>query len=188
MPRPGDAPPVLVLLHPRTWVRLRTPQVYKATAQPIVDSILEGYNGTVFTCGAGPSSLALRVSLTCGVVRTRTFACRYGQTGTGKTYTMEGAQEPHLRGVIPRAFDHIFDFIQGGNHGGSQFLVSATSGAVCDGATRARCPTTHTCALHRSHCSGRRGRCACLFSRYTMRMCATCSPATPAVPWMCTRT
>jgi len=78
---------------------------------------------------AAPSSLALRMYLSCRLVRTRMLACRYGQTGTGKTYTMEGAQEPHLRGVIPRAFDHIFDFIQGGNNSGSQFLVRADSGA-----------------------------------------------------------
>ena len=38
-------------------------QVYKETAFPIVESVLEGYNGTIFA---------------------------YGQTGTGKTFTMEG--------------------------------------------------------------------------------------------------
>eukprot|EP00965_Chrysotila_dentata_P165414 5462814-Pleurochrysis_carterae.AAC.5 len=30
---------------------------------------------------------------------------RYGQTGTGKTFTMEGMNDPpELRGIIPRAF------------------------------------------------------------------------------------
>lgn len=42
-------------------------QVYADAAKPIVISVLEGYNGTVFA---------------------------YGQTGTGKTHTMEGRDEP----------------------------------------------------------------------------------------------
>jgi len=37
--------------------------VYDEAVRPIVDSVLQGFNGTVFA---------------------------YGQTGTGKTYTMEG--------------------------------------------------------------------------------------------------
>ena len=37
--------------------------VYEQTARPLVDSVLEGFNGTIFA---------------------------YGQTGTGKTFTMEG--------------------------------------------------------------------------------------------------
>ncbi len=39
----------------------------------------------------------------------------YGQTGTGKTYTMEGFQysghHPE-RGIVPRAMEHIFRFIE----------------------------------------------------------------------------
>lgn len=114
--------------------------VYNSVCRPIVDSVLEGYNGTIFA---------------------------YGQTGTGKTYTMEGSatrrpssrrssdskavstrqaadsalsqttdttvvgastssagskkettkKSDHQiggnesRGVIPRAFEHIFDHI-----------------------------------------------------------------------------
>ena len=61
-------------------------QVYDEVAFPIVDSIFQGYNGTVFA---------------------------YGQTGCGKTYTMMGVvSDPDLRGVIPNAFAHIFGFIQ----------------------------------------------------------------------------
>lgn len=52
--------------------------VYKNTAFSIVESVLEGYNGTVFA---------------------------YGQTGTGKTFTMEGKESPpELNGIIPRTF------------------------------------------------------------------------------------
>ena len=59
--------------------------LYEQTAKPIVDSVLEGYNGTVFA---------------------------YGQTGTGKTHTMDGGAGDIERGIIPKAFDHIFNAIQ----------------------------------------------------------------------------
>lgn len=36
----------------------------------------------------------------------------YGQTGTGKTYTMAGnADVPEQRGIIPNSFAHVFDHI-----------------------------------------------------------------------------
>ncbi len=36
----------------------------------------------------------------------------YGQTGTGKTYTMEGERvEPEKRGIIPNSFAHVFGHI-----------------------------------------------------------------------------
>lgn len=36
----------------------------------------------------------------------------YGQTGTGKTFTMEGVRTvPELRGIIPNSFAHIFGHI-----------------------------------------------------------------------------
>ncbi len=35
----------------------------------------------------------------------------YGQTGTGKTYTMEGDLEGELRGIIPRTVEDIFTYI-----------------------------------------------------------------------------
>lgn len=36
----------------------------------------------------------------------------YGQTGTGKTYTMVGEKSsPELRGIIPNSFAHIFGYI-----------------------------------------------------------------------------
>jgi hypothetical protein len=36
----------------------------------------------------------------------------YGQTGTGKTWTMSGySMDPELRGIIPNTFEHIFDRI-----------------------------------------------------------------------------
>lgn len=59
--------------------------IYNETARPIVDKVLQGYNGTIFA---------------------------YGQTGTGKTYTMSGAKtSPQLRGIIPNTFAQIFGHI-----------------------------------------------------------------------------
>ncbi|XP_053952591.1 kinesin-like protein KIF3A [Anastrepha obliqua] len=59
--------------------------LYVDTARPIVEKVLEGYNGTIFA---------------------------YGQTGTGKTYTMSGNPEsPQTKGIIPNAFAHIFGHI-----------------------------------------------------------------------------
>lgn len=59
--------------------------VYNETARPIVDKVLAGYNGTILA---------------------------YGQTGTGKTFTMEGVRtEPELKGIIPNSFAHVFGYI-----------------------------------------------------------------------------
>lgn len=70
-------------------------KIYTDTGYPIVESVLEGYNGTIFA---------------------------YGQTGTGKTFTMEGKDEPTaLRGIIPRTFEQIFFGIE--QHPDRQFLV-----------------------------------------------------------------
>ena len=50
-----------------------------------MQNVLEGYNGTIFA---------------------------YGQTGTGKTFTMEGDRSvPELKGIIPNSFAHIFGSI-----------------------------------------------------------------------------
>lgn len=55
---------------------------YDDTGYAIVESVLDGYNGTIFA---------------------------YGQTGTGKTFTMVGPDDnEELYGVIPRTFEHIF--------------------------------------------------------------------------------
>lgn len=117
-------------------------EIYNEVCKPIVDGILEGYNGTIFA---------------------------YGQTGTGKTYTMEGSSQHSLSntnfkqltssaqqtkvdhqlklekrgssaldnsksdtslngndsiGIIPRAFEQIFDYIE--KHPQIQFLIRAS--------------------------------------------------------------
>lgn len=73
-------------------------EVFNDTALPIIQSTLEGYNGTIFA---------------------------YGQTGTGKTHTMEGKDEPEdLRGIIPNTFQRIFKEIEQGS--GSDYMVRAS--------------------------------------------------------------
>ncbi|RVE49073.1 hypothetical protein evm_006319 [Chilo suppressalis] len=73
--------------------------IYIQTASPIVEEVLRGYNGTIFA---------------------------YGQTGTGKTYTMAGANAaPELRGIIPNSFAHIFSHIAKANDD-EKFLVCVT--------------------------------------------------------------
>lgn len=55
--------------------------VYERTAFRLVESVLEGYNGTIFA---------------------------YGQTGCGKTHSMVGKlDDQHLHGLIPRSFTHV---------------------------------------------------------------------------------
>ena len=53
----------------------------------------------------------------------------YGQTGTGKTYTMEGFNKDgnvENRGVIPRAIEQIFSYIQRNASPRMRFLVRAS--------------------------------------------------------------
>ncbi|XP_022731716.1 kinesin-like protein KIN-5D [Durio zibethinus] len=65
--------------------------LFDLAVSPIVNEVLEGYNCTIFA---------------------------YGQTGTGKTYTMEGGSRkkngdfPSDAGVIPRAVKQIFDILE----------------------------------------------------------------------------
>lgn len=74
-------------------------EVYDETAFPLIESVIEGYNGTIFA---------------------------YGQTGCGKTHTMLGIKEdPEQKGIIPHAFDHIFGFIDE-KEGNTKFLVRAS--------------------------------------------------------------
>ncbi|XP_015874209.3 kinesin-like protein KIN-5D [Ziziphus jujuba] len=69
-------------------------ELYEQAVSPIVNEVLEGYNCTIFA---------------------------YGQTGTGKTYTMEGGSRkkngefPSDAGVIPRAVKQIFDILEAQN-------------------------------------------------------------------------
>ena len=73
-------------------------EIYEQCAFSLIESVLEGYNATIFA---------------------------YGQTGTGKTYTMEGIKNNEEdKGIIPRVFDHIFNTIEGTSM--TKFLVSCS--------------------------------------------------------------
>jgi kinesin family protein 5 len=56
-------------------------------ARPIIDSVLEGFNGTIFA---------------------------YGQTSSGKTHTMQGPNidNVELQGIIPRMVRTVFNRIE----------------------------------------------------------------------------
>lgn len=74
-------------------------QIFDETAKTIVDSVLQGYNGTIFA---------------------------YGQTGTGKTHTMEGVVgNEELQGIMPKAFKYLFERVSAWPED-SEFLVKAS--------------------------------------------------------------
>jgi hypothetical protein len=77
-------------------------EVYETTAKPAVISILQGYNSTIFA---------------------------YGQTGTGKTFTMEGFtynSSDIQRGIIPRSIEEIFNYIESFSSNDTKFMVRAS--------------------------------------------------------------
>lgn len=71
--------------------------LYDEVVRPLVSSVLEGFNGCVFA---------------------------YGQTGTGKTFTMRGDNDSENQGVIPRAFEQIWAHINRAQN--MNFLVEAS--------------------------------------------------------------
>ena len=80
-------------------------QVYDEVAYPLVESVISGYNGTIFA---------------------------YGQTGCGKTHTMMGPEienaNPDDLGIIPNSFENIFEEVRIGSEGdeGKEYLVQAS--------------------------------------------------------------
>lgn len=76
--------------------------MYENTAKSAVMSVFEGYNATLLA---------------------------YGQTGTGKTYTMEGfssgLNDPN-KGIIPRSMEEIFKFIENSSNKSKTFMVRAS--------------------------------------------------------------
>ncbi|XP_065153419.1 kinesin-like protein KIF11 [Paramisgurnus dabryanus] len=79
--------------------------VYRSVVCPILDEVILGYNCTVFA---------------------------YGQTGTGKTFTMEGERSPNeeftweedpLAGIIPRTLHQIFEKL---SSNGTEFSVKVS--------------------------------------------------------------
>ncbi|EAR93752.2 kinesin motor catalytic domain protein (macronuclear) [Tetrahymena thermophila SB210] len=60
--------------------------VFEIVASPVIESVMAGYNGTIFC---------------------------YGQTSSGKTFTMEGPDDVNqeTKGLIPRMMDRVFETI-----------------------------------------------------------------------------
>ena len=72
--------------------------IYNFGVKGIINSVLDGYNGTVLA---------------------------YGQTGSGKTFTMQGdMSNPLNHGIIPRMIDHVFEFIH--SQEGSEFMIKVS--------------------------------------------------------------
>ncbi|KAI1890554.1 hypothetical protein AGOR_G00154880 [Albula goreensis] len=98
--KPGatEEPPKQFTFDGAYFIHQSTEQMYNEIAYPLVEGVTEGYNGTIFA---------------------------YGQTGSGKSFTMQGVAEPAAqRGIIPRAFEHIFESIQCAEN--TKFLVRAS--------------------------------------------------------------
>lgn len=62
-----------------------TQQIYNEQVKNIVESCFSGYNGTIFA---------------------------YGQTASGKTFTMHGDRENYTHGIIPYAVKDMFRLIE----------------------------------------------------------------------------
>ncbi|CAN8010888.1 unnamed protein product, partial [Ixodes pacificus] len=99
-PADRGAPPKCFTFDGAYDVDSTTEQIYFDIVYPIVESVSEGYNGTVFA---------------------------YGQTGCGKSFSMQGCRLPQQskqKGIIPRAFEHIFEAIAAAD--ASKYLVHAS--------------------------------------------------------------
>ncbi|XP_076450542.1 osmotic avoidance abnormal protein 3-like isoform X2 [Babylonia areolata] len=97
-PEDPKAPPKMFTFDGSYYTESTTETIYNDIAYPLVEGVTEGYNGTIFA---------------------------YGQTGCGKSYTMQGVTEPATqRGIIPRAFDHIFETV--GVTDNCRFLIHAS--------------------------------------------------------------
>lgn len=74
-------------------------EVYSNGPLQIIESVMEGFNGTIFT---------------------------YGQVSSGKTYTMFGDQtDPEKMGIIPRVICTIFDMIDSAEES-AEFLIKVS--------------------------------------------------------------
>ncbi|XP_036112583.1 kinesin-like protein KIF17 isoform X1 [Molossus molossus] len=97
-PGAADEPPKQFTFDGAYYVDHVTEQIYNEIAYPLVEGVTEGYNGTIFA---------------------------YGQTGSGKSFTMQGLPDPSSqRGIIPRAFEHVFESVQCAEN--TKFLVQAS--------------------------------------------------------------
>lgn len=61
-------------------------EIFEETAESIVDSVMKGFNGTILA---------------------------YGQTSSGKSFTMQGViEDQRLKGIMPRMMDQVFSIVE----------------------------------------------------------------------------
>lgn len=81
----------------------RQHEVFDTIVRPIVDEVLEGFNCTIFA---------------------------YGQTGTGKTHTMEGnINSEEDAGIVPRSVRSIFEKLESS---GGEFTIRVSFLELCE--------------------------------------------------------
>ena len=61
-------------------------EFFRYTTLPLVQGLLQGQNGLIFT---------------------------YGVTNSGKTYTIQGGNQPNTAGLLPRTLDVVFNSLDG---------------------------------------------------------------------------
>jgi len=80
----------------------RQEEVFNSIVKPIVEEALAGFNCTIFA---------------------------YGQTGTGKTHTMEGdINSEEDAGIVPRSVKAILDMLEGS---GTEFTIRVSFLELC---------------------------------------------------------
>lgn len=82
----------------------RQEEVFNSIVRPIVEEALAGFNCTIFA---------------------------YGQTGTGKTHTMEGdINSEEEAGIVPRSVKTILEMLEGS---GTEFTIRVSFLELCNG-------------------------------------------------------
>lgn len=96
----GDGPPQKFAYDHVFGEEASQQTVFESVALPVVQDLMDGYNATIFA---------------------------YGQTSSGKTYTMEGASidDPELRGIIPRTATEIFNNVMAADEN-LEFIVKVS--------------------------------------------------------------
>lgn len=95
---PNDEPPKKFTFDGAYGMDSNSQMIYEDVGFPLIESVLEGYNATIFA---------------------------YGQTGCGKSFTMEGIPDPPEHcGLTPRSFEHIFQEVAVREN--TKFLVRAS--------------------------------------------------------------
>jgi hypothetical protein len=84
--------------------------IFLQEVQPLVEAVLQGYNATVFA---------------------------YGQSGSGKTFTMTGKlEDPKLWGMMPQVVDHLFNEVKKLSSSTKTFKIRASYVELYNGKSR----------------------------------------------------